>query len=112
MTDIPAGIVEVLIQARDRIGDSKYWCQGAFTRALRPTTEKAYCAVGALRVCEEGVFIEYYARAFLRQAAFLLFDNSIVRVNDQLGHQAVMDAYDEAIRLAKEYDNYMSGELT
>lgn len=105
MTEEHADVVDQLLAARDLIADEERWCQGAIARdaegndtAAGNAAAVAFCAEGAALVVGSWKKMGPY----LQTAANSLYDTVFFRVNDDLGHEAVMEVYDYAIRLAKD----------
>jgi hypothetical protein len=101
---------EILIAARAKIADPAHWCQRSLAVDSRriPIGVKhsdacAWGALGALGALEATSEYISYARALLYDAAYATHGMlSIVIVNDELGHAAVLQMYDYAIKLAGE----------
>ena len=100
----PIKLRDILIVARSLIADKAQWCQGVMacdadcgevdsksSRAVR------WCAVGALEHVTGRSFDSLLVKRVLIQAAFRLYRSSPVRVNDCMGHDAVLAVYDAAI---------------
>jgi hypothetical protein len=108
------GAAEILRAARERITPKGRWTTDAYARragdeAADPLGKCAvrWCAIGAL-VREEGVAGLWVERPgnvgadFLRDAAREIFGlSSPTTVNDEIGHDAVLQMYDRAIELAE-----------
>lgn len=103
----PMNHYEALKDARRLIANKDRWTTGAGARKADgsgtfPTDGSAtcWCAIGALgtTVLEGHV----WAQAFntLNDASHVLYAQGAVEVNDELGHAAVMRAYDRAIDIA------------
>lgn len=92
---------EGLRQAKALIQDPSSWCQGSFGKdahghgvpANSPNAIR-HCALGAMIRVRGGSWIA------LHRAAHQLFNTTPSEVNDQLGHEAVMQMYDLAIELS------------
>jgi hypothetical protein len=98
-----------LIAARGLIADPKHWTQMWFARAeggalvvSRDTRACSWCALGALEKVA-GVSSRF-DKAFdaLRVASFTAFARAAPEVNDDLGHEAILKAFDLAIQNAGE----------
>lgn len=94
----------MLAEARALILDPANWCQEAFARDERGRSVEAchgvrFCALGALhRVYTPATNTEYCLELrALGIAAKKLYDSSMIQVNDNRGHAAVIAVYDEAI---------------
>ena len=98
---------EILIAARDLIADPARWTQHSSARNIkgnctRSQSEEAvcWCAMGALeRVCPLQDFVS--TDDCLDRAGKELFGRLDVAVNDELGHDAVMQMYAKAIADAR-----------
>jgi hypothetical protein len=98
--------VELLKAAKAKIADEKHWTREAWARDEGGVKideghpdARQWCAVGALYLV--GDFPKAAAaRLILDQVA--TEGRGIFDVNDRLGHDAVMRAYDKAIELASE----------
>lgn len=103
-------VVDVLRAARERISDPERWATGyfAFDAAGTPVEANApaacrWCAVGAVLAETNQPYgyggyqppVAVSARRFLDQAG------PVLSVNDEAGHQAVLELYDRAIALAE-----------
>lgn len=85
---------EALCKARKLISKRIHWCQGSFARTHWGVNQ--YCAIGALRHVgglEKAVDT-------LETSARMLFNMSVVGVNDNEGHRATLKMFDHAIELA------------
>jgi hypothetical protein len=68
----------------------------------RESDAVCFCAVGAVfAVTEEREGVHEALLALDRSAKAVHGVNSIVKVNDRMGHSAVMDVYNSAIRAAE-----------
>ena len=95
---------EILTKARDRVKDPEHWCQGTYALTkdgldANPTEDRAdrFCAIGALLRANDKSENYIKAELALRHAASKLFSKGPTSVNDQLGHEAVVAMFDEAI---------------
>lgn len=106
----PLTPVDVLRQARELITDSERWTQNEFARdfrgtAVSPRSELAvcWCAMGAVsRVGDNKFWLRVETKRYLEIASQELFETFPERVNDTLGHEAVLRMYDRAIELAEQ----------
>ena len=102
---------ELLIKAKAVIADPKHWAQGWYAKDAegqpvgpRKSYAVCWCSVGAL----EKVAHEENTHDTHSTTARYLFDVSaecgydIIDLNDNSSHEAVMRAWDKAIKLAKE----------
>jgi hypothetical protein len=97
----------LLVRARRRIADPARWVRfylatDATGRRVQPTAPEAarWCAVGALQA-EAGWRAVVHGGQALRQATVRLYEacgRTPEYVNDERGHAAVLEMYDEAIR--------------
>lgn len=106
-------ILEVLQQARDYIADGTHWIKYEYNYGY------GVCAVGSI---DRAVGLDIYASEEILDLHMItihyidditreFYNKNIVWVNDNIGHEAVMRCFDEAIlRLSKEmaYDNSSS----
>jgi hypothetical protein len=98
---------EILAMARALIANEKHWCQGSyaarasggFTDALDPEATQ-WCALGACIKVTGGMEGRWNMARNALYAARRAGELSVVRVNDKLGHAAVMHLYDKAIEMA------------
>jgi hypothetical protein len=98
---------EILAMARALIANEKHWCQGAYaarasggyTDPLDPEATQ-WCALGACVKITGGMEGRWNAARDALYAARGAGELSVVRVNDKLGHAAVMHLYDKAIEMA------------
>lgn len=103
--------VEALRIAKTRIADPDHWCQRSFARDASGEDVGWYsqyavkwCAEGALRATvgdahEVSDLLTAAAREVLGKAVSDIAP--VPTVNDQLGHDAVMEMYDRAIEAAE-----------
>jgi hypothetical protein len=105
-------LLELLTKSRNRIASRDNWCTGTAAKTAHGTpcsttqqTAVRFCALGALwsfdRVSadESAKASIIAAEKALRRASIDLFnEKSVVDVNDQLGHEAVLKVYDRAIQ--------------
>lgn len=107
-------LAEILRETRDRITDEEHWCKGTlaqgvdeavFYTTLDPEATK-FCVLGSLAVTlrENLRFPTEGGPRFTQVRHFLDLNNSrgwtSWRVNDLLGHEAVMDMLDKCIKIA------------
>lgn len=122
-------IVDILMQARDLISDKEHWTMGVLARDksgndIPATIDAAYsfCARGALvsviNTEHKSCAVDLDSCQYLTRACSQLYNTcsqlynkgnysyiiKVAFVNDNFGHEAVMDIYDEAIKLAKDDD--------
>ena len=98
---------DILIAARAKIADKTNWCQensavNSHRIPVHPTNSNAcaWCALGALEAASPP---HSYGSNLLYEAAYATHGlRSVVEVNDALGHAAVLQMYDAAIKLAGE----------
>jgi hypothetical protein len=94
-----------LMEAKSRIVDKKNWCQFGLVKVALDG-HLMYCALGALyRAAQEQIALpreHIPAEHFLNIAALKLYADDIMYVNDECGHEAVLQVYDRAIELAGE----------
>lgn len=91
---------EILVAAKELIRDPKHWTQKTFVR-LGP--EPAICASEAIRVAsgdESQVYVHDPAYNFLCEAMGVEA-MAVCRFNDDHTHKEVLDAFDDAIELAR-----------
>jgi hypothetical protein len=107
--------LDILKAARKRISDRGRWTTGWYAKdAARQKTycesleAVCWCASGA--VYRQGLAIYPYvqraivcrdALGHLEDAATELYSLNLFKVNDELGHEAVLKTYDRAIEKAK-----------
>lgn len=99
--------------ARDLISDPEHWTQNHMARngknrsieATDPDAVK-FCALGAVdkTLGEEYLTKHVSVRQYLNKAAKELYRCLPTDVNDDLDHEAVMNMYDEAIKMAKDVE--------
>lgn len=71
-----------------------------------------WCAIGALtKISWSTGNASYYARDYLDSTAYGIYKKSIIRVNDDLGHGAVLTVYARAIEAAKAEENSLGDPL-
>jgi hypothetical protein len=96
-----------LRKAQDLIRDEEDWCKGSY--CYTDSKYKArYCAAGALMQARRLGYLRNWTRfeSMLHVSSMKLFGHlSIVDVNDMLGHEAVMQCYDDAINTLIEEAN-------
>lgn len=100
-------VKENLIAARAKIADIKDWITGTYVANICGVTVEVdskeacrYCGVGALMVVipiAEGDLFSRSLGALSKSSEFLFSDQSVSRVNDKLGHEAILKIYDHAI---------------
>ncbi|MEM7223746.1 MAG: hypothetical protein AAF495_12245 [Pseudomonadota bacterium] len=100
---------QILVQARNLISDKTRWCRCALAqdeaeRGVNPSdaTARKWCAVGALEHCSPTVGLYKAAYDLLLKAAGSLYHRRLDFVNDELGHEAVLEVYNRAIELARQ----------
>jgi len=100
-------ITDALLEARNLIADPAHWTRCSLER----DNHLRHCAYGALMhvagTCQgelRKITINNHTKAcsFLNRASFKLYKNSTMSVNDDIGHDAIMEVYDLAIRLSKD----------
>lgn len=102
-----------LILAKSLIENTQNWTREVYARdsggvQCSSTSEKAcrFCAIGALQKARSFNTKEDASKdrsgTFLINACRILFDNGITYVNDSLGHEAILQAFDSAINDLKE----------
>lgn len=95
--------LEMLVKARALISDKSKWTQVYCARDKSGVpcnigqNAVSWCAIGALAEitidrCEVTALLR------LSRASYLLFNKPLINVNDELGHEAIMDVYDWAIK--------------
>ena len=99
----------ILAQAHRLISDKRRWCRCALARdeaeqGVVPSDTKAckWSAVGALEHCSPTVGLYQAAYDLLLKAAGVLYHCPVDFVNDDLGHDAVLLVYSQAIDLARQ----------
>ena len=98
---------EILRKAWKRIEDPARWCQGALARDEEgaETTDilaaPRLCAEGALIAAHGGNWPDRKAVEYLGDAAKAQGCANFIKVNDRLGHDAVMSMYAHAIAAAE-----------
>ena len=101
----------ILIRARRRLADPERWTKGTTARDRRgrpvhPSSRAAvrWCAMGALHAeCLTASTGDRFEEALRRLAAVIELDGwrrppGIADLNDGLGHEAVLELFDAAIR--------------
>ena len=98
----------ILIRARQRLTDRRHWTKGTTARGARgrmahPLSPEAvrWCAIGALHVeCDSMAMDGRFREAVGRLEAVIDAPgcDSIALLNDTLGHEAVLEMFDAAIR--------------
>lgn len=106
---------ELLTKAKALIADPKHWTKGRYAidaegLNVGPGTSKAvcWCSVGAIEKVthEEGVTdTRFKATQYLAQVSAKCGYSGIPDFNDNSSHKIVMEAWDKAIKLAKEDEN-------
>lgn len=107
-------VKENLIAARAKIADPKDWIRGSHAEdesgcSIAANSEKAckYCGVGALLAVSppghENLFEDSYL-ALVASAEALYSHTNVAKVNDVLGHEAILKIYDHAINSASASD--------
>jgi len=94
---------DVLLQARDLISDPQNWNQGS---SFNEDGTKM-CARQALAQASDKTETYIRTTQLLDEAAEELHNMciNIIAVNDHLGHDAVMETYDLAIRKSKDQED-------
>lgn len=103
---------ELLVKAQAVIADPEHWTQDWYARDAKghhtgPSTPEAvcWCSIGAIdKVAHEEVIYStrLMVEGYLARVADDCGYSDIPDFNDNSSHEAVMKAWDEAIRLAKE----------
>ena len=103
---------ELRIKAKAVIADPKHWTQGSYAKdaegqASAPAKSDAvcWCSLGALDMVaheEHAYDARFAAIRYLTKVSVECGYNDIPGLNDNSSHEAVMKAWDEAIKLAKE----------
>ena len=106
---------ELLAKAKAVIADPKHWTKGWYAqdakgRSTRPAKSNAvcWCSAGAIiKVAhEESTYsTRFAATKYLAEVSVECGYNGIPDLNDNSSHEAVMKAWDRAIKLAKETEN-------
>src|SRR6185436_648047 len=102
MSDRKLGAVSrVLADGRKYLSDEDNWCQhrSRVTVGSWFNKHERFCATGYL-VYKTKDPLQARAMNFLCLASHDLYQRSVVRVNDELGHAAVLKIYDRAVGLA------------
>lgn len=105
-------VKENLVAARAKIADSKNWIRGTPARdalgwPVSSDSKSAckYCGVGALLAVSplnnKDLFKNSYA-ALVASSDALYSERNVAKVNDALGHEAILWVYDRAISNASE----------
>lgn len=95
--------LEILVKARALISDKSKWTQVYCARDKLGVpcdvgrNAVSWCAIGALAEITVD-YCEPTSLLNLSRASYLLFNKPLVNVNDELGHEAIMDVYDFAIK--------------
>lgn len=98
-------LIEILTQARDLITNPTRWTTDTLARcenmvSISPSSPDAicWCAAGALwKVGGSSIHIDEAVDA-LTNACEVLYNKLIDETNDDLGHEAVIAAYNHAIK--------------
>jgi hypothetical protein len=93
---------EHLINARDRIANRETWCQHVLYSSDGPGGPRKMCAYGALNYDQQDFEVIDKASIFLTKACRKLYNIPYPRwpvlyTNDKLGHQAILQAFNQAI---------------
>ena len=112
-------IITALVAARDLISDKQRWTRFVNARdehgsPCSPLAARAcqFCSVGALMRAadghltshkrrEAGNFLRFGAKEFEKNHHVFLRSNSASSINDNYGHEAVLQMYDKAIQIAE-----------
>ena len=114
-------VADILLEARDRIGlghTKGHWAVDRFDRDVSPTdpnavawcTEGAIIAAEGLQVCSET--FRTVAQETFRKALGVEIDGDTLNWNDEDERTPaqVIDAFDQAVRLAKDGSSFHSSE--
>lgn len=100
--------IEKLEAAKDLISNSDSWTKNWFaadengrTISVHDNRAVKFCALGAL-IKTGSCYTEDHCGYYLNTAAHKLYGMSTSIVNDTKGHEAIMNCFDEAIKIAKE----------
>lgn len=103
---------ELLTKAKAVIADPKHWAQGFYAKDAKGQTLLPYypdavcwCSLGALEKVahEENAYsTRFAATRYLAEVSVECGYSRIPYFNDNSSHEAVMKAWDKAIKLAKE----------
>lgn len=103
--------LKVLKQAKALIEDKSNWTQKTYARDCNGDSVPAinseavcFCSVGAIaNVTYQSASLAKHLQAetYVDNCALDLYGMTMVHVNDQLGHRAVMNMFDEAIKQAE-----------
>jgi len=106
---------ELLTKAKALIADPKHWAQGFYAKDSKghdvgPAKPHAvcWCSLGALNKVahEESIYsARFAATRYLSKVVDECGYRGIPDFNDSSSHEAVMKAWDKAIKLAKEEEN-------
>jgi len=103
-----------LEQALSLISDEAHWMQKDYAHdadgypiAPHEDTAVRFCAWGAFHHATNTKYWNPFPESaqYLQQAARDLYNDSIINVNDYMGHAAVIATYQEAIRLAQKAED-------
>src|SRR5262245_40245586 len=98
--------LQIVEQARSLIADEQHWCRGQLAEDARgrivvPTSAKAVrrCGLGAVIAAAFGLTQDYDAAYTLAHNALRPYCglSTLVHVNDERGHAAVIALFDEVI---------------
>jgi len=99
--------VDRLLEARNLIADPEHWTQETSFRdeydreVHKDENPSKFCALGALAI----TYMPWSSRAeydLLSEVSLDLYKQRVSIVNDEIGHEAILAIYDEAIRRAKD----------
>jgi hypothetical protein len=110
--------IEILTQARDLIADESSWTTGVAARDMWSHEEPpesidavCWCAVGALwKIGGQSCYIDS-ALGMLVHSCLTLYNKEIDETNDELGHSAIIAAYNHAIKELSIEDEELDAEL-
>jgi len=94
--------MSALREAYELIKDPADWCQGTLAQLSADGSRMQRCAVGALSAAmateeDRAVLVEVAASLFPEQAYRIFPPDVIWQVNDNVGHEAVMQMFEKAI---------------
>jgi hypothetical protein len=98
-----------LTAAQERIRDKSKWTQGATARN-KSGTQCGHSDINACQWCGFGAIMaagddDLVAWEYIRDASISLFNASPIDINDDLGHDAIMQVFTKARELALEEAN-------
>jgi hypothetical protein len=103
-------VVEILRAAREKISNPEHWTTQDFAKdssgmPVRWSSDRAvcWCALGAIRASAPSVLEAFSAEDVLDKAVRFVSPatDGVPELNDQVGHAAVMQAFDTAIAKAE-----------